>query len=188
MNSTVQAHRTNQVCGSYLIRGHHFWNEAMLLTLPNAFLGALNATREVSSSSVILKRRLMDNRPFKTHILYFPILWAKIWKLRTSVGKTKTVLRDDPPRMARRWPSRVCRMTLLISITDLPRNCSQAYPSSSFSVITFTWCQCGQTSSAEHTSTNTGTNTNTKQTKRKKHRWVWHTNKQSPHISLLCSL
>ena len=43
------------------------------------------------------------------------------------------------PRMERRWPSSVCRMTLLISCTDFPRNCSQAYPKSSLSVITFTW-------------------------------------------------
>uniref|UniRef100_A0A3B4YH51 Flotillin n=1 Tax=Seriola lalandi dorsalis TaxID=1841481 RepID=A0A3B4YH51_SERLL len=40
--------------------------------------------------------------------------------------------------MERRCPSKVCRTTALISITDLPRNCSQATASKSGSVMTFT--------------------------------------------------
>ena len=41
------------------------------------------------------------------------------------------------PRIALRCPSSVCRMTWQMWLTDLPRNCSHAVSSSSFSVITW---------------------------------------------------
>uniref|UniRef100_A0A6B0V024 Putative is1 transposase n=1 Tax=Ixodes ricinus TaxID=34613 RepID=A0A6B0V024_IXORI len=43
------------------------------------------------------------------------------------------------PRMARRCPSRVCRMTALMWSTSLPRNCSAAVERNSRSVITLHW-------------------------------------------------
>lgn len=43
------------------------------------------------------------------------------------------------PRMARKWPSRVCRMVIWISWADLPRNCSEAVCSSSLAVMILHW-------------------------------------------------
>lgn len=40
------------------------------------------------------------------------------------------------PKIALRWPSRVCKMTDLIWSTSFPRNCSAAVARNSFSVIT----------------------------------------------------
>lgn len=62
----------------------------------------------------------------KNYMDYAHLFEKKKAKQNKNSSNDNAVLRDYPPRMARRWPSRVCRMTLLISMTDFPRNCSQA--------------------------------------------------------------